>query len=322
MIKHSYQDGASNTLEKYALKIRFEKKDHRSGFQKALPWIAGAGIPAATIGGLMLSKPGIQASMKNLFSGKGDLKSQDLATELPPQATETAGRVQQALQERGIDPAALRFAVDAPPGMGKTTLSRAIAGQLGLKHYGLDWLPNNTLYQALGGGHIEDMPRPPRAGEILEHYNLLRAYDPEVFDAVVHIKKDPEEIKRRIINRGRSALNADFMDYGLAGNVGGLAFDTLAGDPIDLGDDTMMKLRPREGWNENKLNDMLQEKNMNPVDLSRHEKLLSLAKGQRTTGSGWTPYVKNPLTSAQTAMALGSVPLGMLAAKAVDHFNR
>jgi len=318
----TYNEGAFRGLEKFAFKFKIEKDDGRPGWQKALPWAAGIGIPAATIGGLMLSKPGIRATLKNTVSRKGDLQQQDAASEIPSNALATADRIGEVLKQRGVDPATLRFAVDAPPGTGKTTLSRAISQQLGMKHYGLDWLPNNAVNTALGGGHIETMPRPPRAGEILEHFNLLRAYDPEVFDAVLHIKKDPALIKQQIIRRGRGAYASDMLDYNLAGQVGASAFDTLAGDPIDLGGGALMKLRPREGWDQQRLDKMLEEKGMSPADMSRHEKLLSLVKGQRTSGSGWTPYLQSPLSNTETALALGSIPLGILAAKAVSSLTR
>jgi hypothetical protein len=208
------------------------------------------------------------------------------------------------------------MAVDAPPGTGKTTLSRAMAQQLGVKHYGLDWLPGNRWKRFFGGSHIERMPRAPRAGEILEHYNLLRSYDPELFDAAVHIRKDPAEVKRQLIQRGRSAGAAAILDYPKANRVGDLAFDTLNGDAIDLGNGVLMKLRPREGWGADRLDEQLRSLGIDPAQLSRHEKLLSLSDGKKTTGAGWRPYFKSPLSGAEAAVALGSVPLGVGAALA------
>jgi len=57
------------------------------------------------------------------------------------------------------------------------------------------------------------MPRAPRAGEILEHYNLLRSYDPELFDAVFHIAKDSQTNKKQLLNCGRPAVVSTVMDY-------------------------------------------------------------------------------------------------------------
>jgi hypothetical protein len=287
---------------------------------KAAPYALGIGIPLAAAGGILASKPGIQANLRNLRESKGTVQEKDLSTELPPEVLDTATRAHAALTERGIDPTNLRIAVDAPPGSGKTTLSRALAQQLGVQHYGLDWLPHNKFHSIMGGGHIEKMPRAPRAGEILEHYNLLRSYDPEMFDVAFHIQKDPEVIKQQILNRGRSAGMHTIMDYDKSLAVGRMAFDTLSGDAVDLGGGVMMKVRPQDGWGEAKLDAQLQAKGIDPTKLTRHQKLLSLHEGKAVGGAGWTPYFKNPFTGGETAAIAASVPLGIGAALAARRF--
>jgi len=280
------------------------------------PYAIGAGIPLATAGAIALRKPELRANVHDLFTGSGTVEEKDKAAPIPEPAMSMASQIGQALAERGLDPRTLRIAVDAPPGTGKTTLSRALAQQLGVKHYGLDWLPGNRWKRFFGGSHIEDMPRGPRAGEVLEHYNLLRSYDPELFDAAIHIRKDPAEVKQQLIQRGRSAGAAAILDYDKANRVGDLAFDTLSGDAIDLGNGVVMKLRPREGWGAARLDEQLRSLGVDPARLTRHEKLLSLSEGQKTIGAGWRPYLKSPLSSGEAAVALGSVPLGVGAALA------
>ena len=287
---------------------------------KAAPYALGASIPLATVGGFLASKPGIRANLKNLQESKGTVQEKDLSAELPPEVLDTATRAHAALTERGIDPTNLRIAVDAPPGSGKTTLSRALAQQLGVQHYGLDWLPHNKFHSIMGGGHIEKMPRAPRAGEILEHYNLLRSYDPEMFDVAFHIQKDPEVIKQQILNRGRSAGMHTIMDYDKSLAVGRMAFDTLAGDAVDLGGGVMMKVRPQDGWGEAQLDAQLQSKGIDPAKLTRHQKLLSLHEGKAVGGAGWTPYFKNPFTGGETAAIAASIPLGIGAALAARKY--
>jgi len=286
------------------------------------PYAIGAGIPLLTAGGLLAAKPAIRSNVRNLMESKGTIEEKDLAAPLPESVLGTAAQVHQHLKDRGIDPTTLRIAVDAPPGSGKTTLSRALARQLGIQHYGLDWLPHNKLHSVLGGGRIEKMPRVPRAGEILEHYNLLRSYDPELFDVAFHIAKDPQTIKKQLLHRGRSAGVSTVMDYDKSIAVGRLAFDTLAGEPIDLGNGTLMKLRPREGWGGDQLDASLEQLGVDPTGLSRHEKLLSLHAGKRQTGSGWTPYFKSPFSPRETATIAGTVPLGVAVALAARRVLR
>lgn len=280
----------------------------------ALPLAAGIAAPLALGAGLLSRKPGIHANLGALHAGQGlDVEQKDTTGELHPDAVAQAGRIAEAFKARGLDPRVMRMAVDAPPGSGKSTLSRAMAQGMGVKHYGLDWMPHARLHAALGGRNIEKMPRAPRAGEILEHYQLLRSYDPEMFDAVVHMQRDPDVIKKQIIGRGQDAYIADFMDYDKSLGVGRLAFDTLAGDPVDLGNGTMMKLRPAEGWGD-ALDQRLVAAGIDPSGLSRHEKLLSLHAGKKTTGAGWTPYLKSPFSPGEAAMLGASVPLGAMAA--------
>ena len=311
---------AQSTVEKTNPGIRRKAANFGEFARKAAPWAIGLGIPLATTGGLLLSKPGVQASLKDKLQRPESTQQKDLHAAVPEAMLPIAQRAQQAMVERGYDPATLRIAVDAPPGAGKSSLAHALVNQMGVKHYGLDWLPAEQ--QELSGGHLEKMPRAPRAGEVLEHHNLLRTHDPELFDAAFYIAKDPEQIKQQIIQRGRSAGMADFYDYPKTIGVGHLAFDTLAGDPVDLGDGVFMKLRPREGWGADTLDKTLVAKGIDPAGLTRHEKLLSLYGGKRTTGHGWIPYAKSPFTPGETALAASSVPLGIGAALAAAKFLR
>lgn len=268
------------------------------------------GLPLAVGGSMLLNKPGIKADIADRLHGQGDIHQKDVAQAIPEELQGTAARAAQALAERGIDPKAMRFAVDAPSGAGKTVLSKALAQQMGLQHHGLDWRPHLRLHQLMGGGDIEKMPYTPHAGEVLEHQQLLRSYDPEMFDVALHIHKDPNTIKQQVLKRGRGARTADLLDYDKSIDVGRKAFETLGGEPIDLGGGIIMKVRPQEGWG-NQLEQRLAQQGIDATGLTRHQKLLSLHSGKREEhGAGWTPYIKNPFSGAETS-ALGSTgPLG------------
>lgn len=284
----------------------------------ALPIAAGVGIPLAIGGGMLLRKPGIQSNLKNVLDpNKGSTEEQDKTNALPPQAMGHAEAIHQALLARGLDPATMRIGIDAPPGSGKTTLARALAQRAGMKHYGLDWEPGNAWKSTIGlGRNVEKMPHAPRAGEILEHYLLNRTHDPDLFDAQIHIRRDPKVIREQLNRRGNAAYIGDMMDLDKSLGVADLGFDTLGGEMVDIGDGIQLKLRPREGWG-NALDQQLMAKGIDPNGLSRHEKLLSLHGGKRTSGAGWTPYVKNPFSTGETLALGASIPLGVMAAKAL-----
>jgi hypothetical protein len=280
----------------------------------ALPAALGIGAPLALGAGLLAHKPGIQSNLRALAEG-GSTQERDVSGDLPPEAVQQADAIHQALLTHGLDPRSVRMGIDAPPGSGKTTLARALAQQAGFKHYGLDWEPGNWWKSTIGRGrNVEGMPHVPRAGEVLEHYMLNRSYDPEVFDAQVHIHRDPEILRKQLQQRGHGAYIGDTMDLGKSLGVADLGFDTLGGEMIDLGNGVQMKLRPREGWGD-VLDQRLTAAGVDPTGLSRHEKLLSLQAGKRTTGAGWTPYLKSPFSGGEMAAIGASVPLGLMAAK-------
>lgn len=286
-----------------------------------LPTAAGIAAPLALGGALLAGKPGIKANVRALAEG-GSTKERDVAGELPEPAIGQANAIRDALSARGMDPMSVRMGIDAPPGSGKTTLARALAQQAGMKHYSLDWEPGNAWKSTIGlGRNVEKMPHTPHAGEVLEHYMLGRTYDPELFDAMVHIHRDPNVLRQQLQHRGHGAYIGDMMDLDKSLNVADLGFNTLGGDVIDLGNGVQMKLRPQDGWG-NVLDQRLMAGGIDPTGMTRHEKLLSLHSGKKETGAGWTPYVKSPFSGAETAAIGASIPLGVMAARALRNRPR
>jgi hypothetical protein len=283
----------------------------------ALPMVAGLGTPLAVGASLLLNKPGIRADLMDRITNPGDTHQKDVAQAIPADVLAQARAAQQALAAKGMDPKALRFAVDAPSGAGKTVLSKALAQEMGLQHHGLDWRPHAGLHQLLGGGDVERMPYTPHAGDVLEHQQLLRSYDPSAFDVAIHINRAPEQIKQQIIQRGRDARMADLLDYDKSIAVGNRSFDTLGGDAVDLGGGVMMKIRPEAGWGD-ALDQQLAAAGIDGNGLSRHEKLLSLQANQRTTGAGWLPYTRNPFDQDEMNKLRGAAGVGMQAAKSLS----
>lgn len=253
--------------EKLALTAPWEALHERDNV-RANASLLGAGAGAALGAGLYArSRPGVRAAMghageaasefaKNLLQpGRAAvLDAARVKGGLSPQAQEAVAAQAKAIADqvraKGLDPATARIAVAGLGGSGKGTLAKALSAELGIDAVELDELTkglrpmSNTLEETFGDAS-NNMLRP---GMIADQKRVMSELDPDMFDAVIRLDRDPSRINEQLINRGRGAWQADLLDNGRSQRVLNKAFDASGGEALDMGDGVAMKFRPEEGF--------------------------------------------------------------------------
>lgn len=186
---------------------------------------------ALSMGANLYLKSGINANIRYYL----DFSEKDIDVATSQQAAES---IAQHLSDFRPE----RIGVDGLPGSGKTTLSLALAKQMGMKWVCLD----HHLYTSAA----IDLSR---SGVIYEHHRLFRTQDLDQFDVLVYIDEPLETIERQILNRGRGAAMLDVFDFARMQAVGKKAFQIAGGETWRVPDTNVLwKRRPGEGFQERK----------------------------------------------------------------------
>ncbi len=148
---------------------------------------------------------------------------------------EQAERIAGILRERDVIHD--KLVIDGIPGIGKSTLARALADTLDMGWKSLD-------YRNLGlpGDLAQERT-------IFEHHRLFRTQDVDVFDAIIYIDEPVERSRSRVHRRGRGLVLAAALDYEKLKKIGELAFDCCEGEPVAIPESHLvLKIRPPEGF--------------------------------------------------------------------------
>lgn len=182
---------------------------------------------------IVLSKP-LQAEFGHALYGDTDgLKQKG---PIPDDAKHTAKRVATYLRRHDINPEQARIGMVAAGGTGKSTLARALADELKMRHEELDWSPHKLL-----GDRIQ-------AGSVAEHYELLKHTDPEQYDALIHLAAPMQEIETKLLARGRGAMQLEILDYPKMTQSIAKDFDTANGGVYSPKEGIRVKVRPAGGY--------------------------------------------------------------------------
>lgn len=280
-------------IEKVALTAPWEVLHERDNVQ-ANSALIGAGLGTALGAGMYAkSRPGIRAALshagqstvdyvKNLLQpGRQSIidaarSSGGMSAEARAQVAEQAKLIAAKIREAGLDPEQARIAVAGLGGSGKGTLAAELARELGIKSVELDDLTKglrpaaNTLEETFGTAQ-NNLLKP---GLIAEQKRVMTELDPDMFDAVIRLDRDPARIREQLISRGRGAWQSDLLDNDKSQKVLNYAFDNIKGDAFDAGDGVALKLRPAEGFGlKEKLHADMASRGIDPGEASQFENI-------------------------------------------------
>lgn len=281
-------------------------------------WAVPAGVlggAALAAGGLAAARPALRAhALADLKSiGRGGAHAVDRAKELPQAVVDNARQVAEHLRSKGLDPSQARIAISGTGGTGKSSLARGLGQHLGMKPLFLDDAGKSIKGRDLTK-YVRDNPIGP--GTIAEQTHLLTQVDPSKFDAIIHIEKPMNKVKKQILDRGRGAGQLDLYDYDKLHKTIQTAFKTTAGEAATPVPGVHVKMRPSEGFKADEaLATQLRQKGKDPSKMSREKQVITAASGNTPLLGGVLPYVKKKNIVAAGGIVGGGGAAGGLAAQ-------
>lgn len=230
----------------------------------------------------------LQHYVKSLRKAKDPLRK-ELKGKLPESAVRDARRIANSLREQGIDPSKARIAVSGIGGTGKTTMSRALAQELKMKHVHLD---SHQRFRNLWSSRYINKYS-PKKGTISEQTHLINRVDPDKFDVVVHMRTDPKNLKKQVMKRGRGAYQLDLYKYDKLNDSLDASFKSMQGKQLSPVKGVNIKLRGAGGFGSRpNLERAARQKGVRPHVMSRQRLVNSVAKGKTEKLDGILPYLK------------------------------
>ena len=224
----------------------------------------------------LLARPTVQSTLRaqarRILTGSREKPHRDIAD-----VEICSYQIMQLWEQRGITPTTI--CIDGLPGSGKSSLGRSLAKKTGLEWKTLNW---------------KDLEYPYffQEGRIYENIRLLRTQDVDNFDLIIYIDCPIDTAIRRVMQRDRDGILLDFFDFPKLKEIGDLAFDTIAGEEIGIGEsDVKIKFRPNYGYRDmEKLKSRLAAMGRDVEGLSKEELLFGYCYGKPQRGIA--PYVK------------------------------
>jgi len=241
--------------------------------------LGGAMGAVLGLGAVAMAKPGIRKHLLNELKamGRGGGRAAERAAGISVGAIADAKKVADQIARAGLDPAKIRIGISGTGGTGKSTLAKALAQQLGFK----DAFTRKGT-QVLAGkqipGHIAAQKN--LAPGIYEQTHLLNRVNPDKFDIIIRMHKDPATIKKQIMTRGRGAAQWDLVNYPKFHRSIEEGVKNTKGKILKPAGNIDMKIKPEGGFQADKLLDTaLKRQGVDPSGLSREAKIYASMKG-------------------------------------------
>lgn len=267
----------------------------------------GAGALGAAVGAaaFLSRKPHLRGHLgykfKSILKGESTT-AKEFSKALPEAVVRDAKAMAAELNRQGLDPSKMRIAVSGTGGTGKTTFSRALAKELGVKSVHLDktrvsWKGRDLTKHPIMSGK-------PEGGVIYEQTHLLNQVDPDKFDAIIRIHRPMKTVEKQLKARKRGAYQWDFYDYPMLHKAVHTAFNATKGEAVDVTKNLSVKVKPKGGFMANaELNKQLVEMGILEKGLDRQQKVLSAATGRKVTTPGVLPYIKGKTVATMVGLS-------------------
>jgi hypothetical protein len=262
-------------------------------------------------GGAALAQPGIRKALESNLRGlgKGGAIAVERNAALPQDAVNQARALAKQLRAQGVKPKDARIAIFGTGGTGKSTMGKALAGELGMSHFIMDDVGRDSIQGRNYQKYLKDNPIKP--GTIAEQTHLLTQADPDQFDAVVYLRKPIEDVTKQIRKRGRGAWQTDLYNYPNIDKALAKSFETL--DAPELTISPTMKAKVRAGGSyraDEALDKELASLGISPKDMDRENKVLSAALRERVRTRGILPYLRKGRIAGLAGAGVGGAALG------------
>lgn len=257
------------------------------------------GMPAGLAAGgalVLAANPMTRTHFKTILKGigKGGARAFEGKEQLPQSALEVGKQLKQHILASKLDPKAMRIAVVGTGGTGKSTITKALADEMKEFKIGRRDLDIGTGNISLQGRNlskhfaINDMPR----GTIYDQTHLLNRVDPDKFDMLIRLYRNPALIKEQLRSRGRGAHQWELYNYPKIHRAIEEGFKSGKGVVEDIAPGVQIKMRPPTGFqSETAVRDKLREMGIDPTRMDREQVITSLATATRTF-PGLVPYIR------------------------------
>lgn len=285
--------------------VKIAKKDSHG-------WMVPAGIAGGTLLGataFALAKPGIRRAIGHQLSSMArGLTGRQLAKKVTtpnPDIDVYGKQVADQIRSSGLDPSKITIGLSGIPGSGKSTVAKSISKHLGTNVVTEDLHGMSDVIKVTTG------KKPIQPGHLYEQTHLLHRVEPDKFDVMIHVDVPVAEATKRLHARGRGAWQSDVYDLDKMQKTISTAFNETAGAAKEVAPGIKMKIKPPGGFKADEtLNAGLKNKGIDPSHMSRQQKVVTQATGNKHYRKGRLAFLKPSTVGQAAAGVLGGATLG------------
>ena len=253
----------------------------------------------------------VQAGVKGLISKKDHHVEEN--KQVPRQAVIRADAVAKYLKSQGLNPKTHTIGISATGGTGKSTMARLLADKFKMRVSGErtkgegDFANKSSREYAKMMRTMKKVPK----GTIYEQTHMLPNANPDLFNAMIYLHRDKEDIFKSLKKRKRAAALRHVTDYPLLDSVIRNSYDNAKGKDFSPSEGVHVKMKPSGGYGATEIVDKkLIEAGFKKADIkemNREDKMYALAGAPGKTDHLLSKLLSPEYRPKGVATALGIV---------------